>query len=148
MQTIAKANTIWASVWFISLIILIFYTFYSDVNGDGLADSIYYHTLGIFIYPFFYISISYGVLFFGNVLLKRKSYISHDNQFLYILGKNVGTLGLIDSVEVRENFLGLKSVYILMLNGKLIPIRGYFLNIELTEIQRILIGLKHKALLN
>ncbi len=99
---------------------------YKDATGSGLAESIYYHVLGDAIYPVFYGLLV--ALLYGLALMYRRS-----NHFMSVSGSTLTVghrrieLASVESVEAKENVLGLKKLVFKLTGGRQFSIAAFVL---------------------
>lgn len=92
-------------------------TMYADLNGKGLAGSMYYAVLGVMIYPIFYGSMAYGIYGLVKLIRNRRVFASITPDRI-ILGQRELPISEISSIQTTRNLFGFKMLTVRQGDGR------------------------------
>lgn len=124
--------------WMLAAFLVLSSAIFKEINGSGLRSSIYFHSLGYFIYPIFYGSCLY-VIYRMLILTKNlDNYIRICDDSLFI-GEN-GPLhkSEIINIEIDKQSIIQKVIIIHLIDARSIKIKLYILNRNLEYVLPIL----------
>lgn len=90
---------------------------YADLNGKGLAGSMYYAVLGVMIYPIFYGSMAYGIYGLVKLIRNRRVFASITPDRI-ILGQRELPISEISSIQTTRNLFGFKMLTVRQGDGR------------------------------
>ncbi len=115
-------------------------TLYRDLNGTGLAQGMYYRSLGNAVYLVFYGSVACAIYWLTGMLSVSDRYLRvTDDRLVIGRAKAVGRDEVL-SLSVERNWLGLKELRFRFRNGGKKAIRSYVLARPVEEVCAALEG--------